>query len=81
MKSIKERVEDDKRILGINRETEYKSLVSDLREAVEGKRLGKYDVHPQIKEFTNVGNYNQALDDILTLLDTLKNNITQLNCS
>jgi hypothetical protein len=78
MKTIKERVDEVEKdnnediFLGSFVHDLLHDLRSDLREAVEGKRLGKYDVHPQVKEFTNVGNYNQALDEVLSLLDELE---------
>ena len=36
---------------------------------IGGMKLGKYDVHPEIQGLTNTGNYNQALQDVLPVIE------------
>ena len=36
---------------------------------IGGMKLGKYDVHPEIQGLTNIGNYNQALQDVLPVIE------------
>ena len=74
MKTIKERF---KYPLVMGAESEMESLVSDLREAIEGKRKDcPHDSHSHCMEedcyiYEDTG-YNQAVLDIITLLDTLE---------
>ena len=49
---------------------DHTQKMSDLREAVEGKKHRPYKNQPLRYEIQD--EYNQALDNILTLLDTLE---------